>query len=237
MDKKLIFKDMEDAMKKFIDGLYVIYPEAKKQLEKDMKGTPKRFTETIREMFRGYALDEDCLKQLLQPVYLSHYNGMVVQKNIVSFSVCPHHLLPIKYSFAIGYIPDNKKAIGLSKLAHLCGYFAVRPHLQETLTYNIVESLEKYLAPLGCGVVVIGRHDCISLGAGETHGPEVKALNATTRDNVYNITAELRGKFREDSKIEDIGAFKNARGQDVRLELSRSEARKLWMELQDVSLR
>lgn len=195
--------ELDVLMKEVIDRFLDEFPEAKKQLGKDMKGTPTRFIETLRNMFRGYKMNESILEKLLEPVYICDYKGMVVQKNIVAHSLCPHHLLPIKYGFAIGYIPRDGKAVGLSKLAHLCGFYSVRPHLQEKMTVNIVEALEKYLNPKGSGIVVIGRHDCILLGGGETHAPEVKGLNSTTRDNVYNITAELRGEFnKETTKVE-----------------------------------
>ena len=57
--------------------------------------------------------------------------------------------------------------------------------------------MQKYLKPVGCAVVVIGRHDCISMGAGESNAPEFKELNSTNDDNIYNITPELRGSFKK----------------------------------------
>lgn len=188
----------EDFIEMFLNVLFKEFPEVKKRLKDDMKNTPKRFVETIRSMFNGYKIEEGYLKELLKPVYLSTYKGMVVQKNIIAYSLCPHHLLPIKYYFAIGYIPKHGKAVGLSKLAHLCGYYASRPDLQETMTTSIIESLNKYLTPVGCGVVVVGIHNCILLGAGETHAPEIRQVTSTTKDNISNVTAELRGDFLKD---------------------------------------
>ena len=67
------------------------------------------------------------------------------------------------------------------------------------MTVYIINALEKYLKPKGSAVVSIGRHDCISIGGGETNAPEFKDLNSTTDDKIYNMTPELRGKFLDKS--------------------------------------
>ena len=194
---------IEKGVKLVIDGLNKEFPETRK-LKDDFKNTPQRVAETLRNVFKGYTIPEDRLKNLLKPIYNTKFKGMVVEKNIVSYSMCPHHLLPIRYSFAIGYIPQGNRVVGLSKLARLCGYYSRRPDLQENMTVYIVNALEKYLKPKGCAVISIGKHDCISIGGGETNAPEFMKLNSTTDDKIYNMTPELRGVFREKRTREEF---------------------------------
>jgi len=186
---------IEKGVKSIIEGLNCEFNL--KELENDVKSTPSRVAETLREMFKGYDIPEKQLKELLKPIYNSGYIGMLTQANCVAFSLCPHHLLPIKYSFAVSYIPKKNMVVGLSKLAHLCGYYAKRPMLQENMTSKIADSIMKYIKPHGCAVVVIGKHTCINLGAGETQAPEFKNLNSTNRDDIINTTTELRGNYKE----------------------------------------
>lgn len=84
---------------------------------------------------------------------------MVLLKNHVSWGFCPHHLLPIRYTFKIGYIPRDK-AIGLSKMPELANWCLSKLPLQEDLPVMIVEELNKVLNPLGCGCQVKGYHLC-----------------------------------------------------------------------------
>jgi len=85
---------------------------------------------------------------------------MVVLKDFATWGFCPHHLLPVKYTFKVGYIPKDK-TLGLSKMARLAEYYVSKLPLQEDLPDMIVDDLQKVLQPLGCGCRVEGFHLCM----------------------------------------------------------------------------
>ena len=92
---------------------------------------------------------------------IGEYDEMVVVKDIQFYSLCEHHLLPFFGKAHIAYIPD-KKVCGLSKLVRIVNKFAYRPQVQERLTSEIAEFLEKELKPKGVAVVLEAEHLCYS---------------------------------------------------------------------------
>ncbi len=92
---------------------------------------------------------------------IGEYDEMVVVKDIQFYSLCEHHLLPFFGKAHIAYIPD-KKVCGLSKLVRVVNKFAYRPQVQERLTAEIAEFLEKELNPKGVAVVLEAEHLCYS---------------------------------------------------------------------------
>ncbi|NPA13207.1 MAG: GTP cyclohydrolase I FolE [Aquificae bacterium] len=114
------------------------------------------------------------------------YDEMVVVRDIQFYSLCEHHLLPFFGKAHIGYIP-NKKVCGLSKLVRVVNKFAYRPQVQERLTSEIAEFLEKELDPKGVAVVLEAEHLCLSMRG---------VKNPTS----YTITSKLTGVFKEDEK-------------------------------------
>lgn len=112
------------------------------------------------------------------------YKGMIVMKDISFASMCAHHLLPFKGLAHIGYIPSNK-VCGASKLIRAVEKFGSCPQIQERLTLDIVNFLEKQLKPKGVGVVIQAKHDCMCIRG---------VKNATSE----MVTSELRGVFLKD---------------------------------------
>lgn len=106
-------------------------------------------------------------------------NEMVIIKNIEVWGFCPHHLLPVKYKFKIGYIPVDK-VLGLSKLARLAEWCVSKLPLQEDLPCMITDELQKVLKPLGCGCQVSGYHLCV-------------AMRGVKQDEATFITTSLKG--------------------------------------------
>jgi len=104
---------------------------------------------------------------------------MVLLKNYVNWGFCPHHLLPIRYTFKIGYIPRDK-VVGLSKLPKLADYYISKLPLQEDLPCLIVNDLNKLLNPLGCGCQVRGYHLCC-------------AMRGIKSENMEFVTTALKG--------------------------------------------
>lgn len=112
------------------------------------------------------------------------YDGLVVVSHIRFTSLCEHHLLPFTGEATVGYLP-GKRLIGLSKLAHVVGYFARRLQVQERMTMQIARWLDDELGPAGVGVVVVAEHSCMTMRG-------VQAMGATT------TTSSLLGVLRED---------------------------------------
>ncbi len=149
--------------------------------------TPVRAAKAIRELTSGYRVDVHSMFN--GAVFKEDYNEMVLVKDITFYSLCEHHLLPFFGSAHVAYIP-NGRIIGLSKIPKLVDVFAKRLQVQERMTYQIAETLESYLKPLGVGVVLEARHLCMEMrGAESLHSP--------------TVTSKMRGIFRKDVRTRE----------------------------------
>lgn len=160
---------MNDNNQKFDDEKIV---EAVKMLitavgqdlnDPNFQETPERVLRSYYELFDGHIQLDEKLKNIFSKAFPSTYKGIVSQKNIKAASFCPHHLLPIKYSIDVGYISQNGKMLGLSKLVRLTRILARRLVLQETFTQDIVDSIMKNLGADGAIAIVRGDHMCMSI--------------------------------------------------------------------------
>jgi GTP cyclohydrolase I len=122
--------------------------------------TPQRVARAYQEWFAGY--DEDP-EQLLQQTFqeVAGYDEMVVVRDIEFVSHCEHHLVPVIGRAHIGYLP-RARVVGISKLARLVQAFARRLQIQERLTAEIANTLDRVLRPVGVAVIVEARHGCMS---------------------------------------------------------------------------
>jgi GTP cyclohydrolase IA len=142
--------------------------------------TPQRYAKALRDLTKGYREDPE---QILQGALFDvDYDEMVIVKDIEMFSLCEHHLLPFFGKVHIAYIPKGR-VIGLSKVARLVEIFARRLQVQERLTVQIAETIQKAAQPLGVGVVVEARHLCMMMRGVE------KQHSAT-------VTSSMLGAFR-----------------------------------------
>jgi GTP cyclohydrolase I len=142
--------------------------------------TPERFAKAIQYLTKGYGEDpEEILKGALFSV---DYDEMVIVKDIEMFSLCEHHMLPFIGKVHVAYIPKGR-VIGLSKVARLVEVFSRRLQVQERLTVEIAETIQKVIHPLGVGVVVEARHLCMMMRGVE------KQHSAT-------VTSSMLGAFR-----------------------------------------
>lgn len=186
------------GVKQLLDSLMQMYPSMGPSI---FESTDVRVGLTLFEMFAGYGVTDDDLKELLEPVYnAKKCDEMVVLRGFRGFSLCPHHLLPIEVVCTVGYIPKENRVVGLSKLARVVDVFLKRPDLQETMTDNIAGVLMKHLQPLGCGVIIEGRHMCVAMKAPETRAPHLRSistLKGVDEISAVTITSALRGAFRE----------------------------------------
>ena len=122
--------------------------------------TPQRYAKALQDLTKGYREDPE---QILQGALFSvDYDEMVIVKDIEMFSLCEHHMLPFFGKVHVAYIPKGK-VIGLSKVARLVEVFARRLQVQERITVQIAETIQKVIQPLGVGVVIEARHLCMMM--------------------------------------------------------------------------
>lgn len=146
--------------------------------------TPRRVANMYEEVFAGITEDPRAHVKLFsehQP------DELVTVRDIPLHSMCEHHLLPFIGVAHVAYIPQNGKVIGLSKLARIINTYARRPQLQERLTAQVADFLEKELAPKGVAVIIEAEHLCMTMRG-------VRAAGATTQ------TSALRGLMRSDAR-------------------------------------
>src|ERR1700674_416316 len=123
-----------------------------------LRRTPERFEKALRFLTSGYQQDPE--KLLNGAMFNVCYDQMVVVKDIEMFSLCEHHILPFFGRCHVAYIP-KKKVVGLSKIPRLVNMFSRRLQIQERLTAQIAEAIQKCIDPLGVGVVIEARHLCM----------------------------------------------------------------------------
>jgi GTP cyclohydrolase I len=151
--------------------------------------TPERFTKAYEFLTRGYReVPEELLKSALFTVT---YDEMVIVKDIEMFSLCEHHMLPFFGKVHVAYIP-NGKVLGLSKIPRLVDVFARRLQIQERLTTEIAETIQRIIEPQGVGVVIEARHLCMMMrGVEKQHSAAV----TSSMLGVFRHEQETRNEF------------------------------------------
>jgi GTP cyclohydrolase I len=147
--------------------------------------TPKRVAKAYRDWFSGYALDpDDYLRRTFEEV--AGYDELIVLRDIEYESHCEHHMAPIIGKVHVGYLPDGK-VVGISKLARVVDAYARRFQVQEKMTAQIADCIQRVLAPRGVGVVVEGAHECMT-----TRGVHKRGVS--------RVTSKMLGSFRDDAR-------------------------------------
>lgn len=145
-----------------------------------LKGTPKRVARMfVNEIFGGLHPDRKPSASTFDNKY--KYGQMLVEKNITVYSTCEHHLLPIVGKAHVAYI-SNGTVVGLSKMNRIVDYFAKRPQVQERLTIQIVQELQKILNTDNVACVIDAKHLCVN-----SRG--IRDISSST------VTAEFGGLF------------------------------------------
>ena len=152
--------------------------------------TPERVARMFGEIFGG--LDEKPGEHLSKQ-FPAPDSELVVEKDIVFYSICEHHLLPFFGKAHIAYIPDGK-VTGLSKLSRAVEVFARRPQIQEQMTVQIADAIELFLSPRGVMVVVEAEHTCMTMRG--VKKPGVKTITTATR-GLYKDDYERQRLFME----------------------------------------
>ena len=150
--------------------------------------TPKRVIKSFKEFYSGYDLNgEEILSRTFEDV--EGYDDIVMLKNINFESHCEHHMVPIIGRATIGYYPD-KRVVGISKLARVLDVYAKRLQTQETMTAQILNCIDKTLAPKGTAILIDAEHHCMT-----TRG--------VFKNNVTMTTNQFSGCFLEDVNLQD----------------------------------
>ncbi len=154
-----------------------------------LKGTPNRVAKMfVKELFGGLNPERQPKASTFENKY--EYGEMLVEKNIVVYSTCEHHFLPIIGRAHVAYISGGR-VIGLSKMNRIVDYYAKRPQVQERLTKQIVQAIQHALGTEDVACLIDAKHLCVN-----SRG--IRDIDCST------VTAEYGGKFKEDSVKRDF---------------------------------
>ncbi len=145
-----------------------------------LRATPERVARMYSELFSGLYEDPE---SVLTTTFDEPYDEMIVLRDVPFFSMCEHHLLPFFGSADIGYIPGDR-IVGLSKLARALEILSRRPQLQERLTFEVADAVEKALDPVGVAVRIQAEHLCMTMRGIKKPGSKM-------------VTTVTRGAFRD----------------------------------------
>lgn len=161
-----------------------------------LSGTPRRVAKMfVKEAFSGLNPKNRPQARLFENKY--NYDQMLVEKDITFFSHCEHHFVPIYGKIHVAYFSTGK-VIGLSKINRIVQYFARRPQVQERLTVQIGEEMQRILKTPDVGVVIDANHMCVaSRGVGDT--------------NSKTGTAYFSGKFKEENAKREFLNYINSK--------------------------
>jgi GTP cyclohydrolase I len=150
-----------------------------------LRETPARVARMYREIFAGIGLDAS---EIVTVVEGADFDEMIMVRDIPLYSMCEHHLIPFNGKAHVAYIPNKSQQItGLSKIARVVDTLAKRPQVQERLTTEIAEAIERALSPRGVFVVIEAEHLCMTMRG-------IKKPGAVT------VTSAVRGLFRNDAR-------------------------------------
>ncbi len=151
--------------------------------------TPNRVAKAYEFLTAGYRKN---IEQVLNgAIFNERYDEMVVVKDIDFFSMCEHHMLPFFGKVHIAYIPDGK-IVGLSKMPRIVEVFARRLQVQERMTQEIADTIDKYLQPKGVGVVTEARHMCMMMRGVEKQN---SVATASAMHGLFKKDARTRSEF------------------------------------------
>ncbi len=150
--------------------------------------TPRRVVKAFDEYFEGY--NEDPLAHLKKTFEeVGGYDTPVLVRNIEFESRCEHHLAPFLGVAHIAYIPSGR-VVGLSKLARLVDGYARRMQVQERLTVEIAEALQKQLKPKGVAVMIEAEHFCMK-------------VRGVHKNNAMTVTTRFLGAYAKDDDLRE----------------------------------
>lgn len=158
-------KSGPDSMRHHYERLIALLGENPKR--EGLKDTPERAAQALKDLTVGYTQDPG--KIVGRALFSAENQELVLLRNIPFYSLCEHHLLPFFGRAHVAYYPDQH-IIGLSKIPRLLDCFAKRLQVQETLTEQFAQSLNKILKPKGLAVILEANHLCMEMRGVEKTG-------------------------------------------------------------------
>jgi GTP cyclohydrolase IA len=150
-----------------------------------LKDTPGRVARMYREIYAGVGEDPTGLVTVVEG---ADFDEMIMVRDIPLYSSCEHHLIPFSGRAHVAYVPNKSGQItGLSKIARAVDMLAKKPQVQERLTTEIADTIERALEPRGVFVVIEAEHLCMTMRG-------VKKPGSVT------VTSAVRGLFRSDAR-------------------------------------
>ncbi|TMK36593.1 MAG: GTP cyclohydrolase I FolE [Actinobacteria bacterium] len=150
-----------------------------------LRETPSRVARMYQEIFAGIDVDA---ADVVTVVEGADFDEMIMVRDIPLYSVCEHHLLPFVGKAHVAYIPNKSQQItGLSKVARVVDIMAKKPQVQERLTTEIAEAIERALSPRGVFVVIEAEHLCMT-------------MRGVKKPGSLTVTSAVRGLFRTDAR-------------------------------------
>ena len=150
-----------------------------------LKDTPARVARMYREIASGVGHDPTGIVTVVEG---ADFDEMIMVRDIPLYSICEHHLLPFSGRAHVAYVPNKSGQItGLSKIARVVDVLAKKPQVQERLTTEIADTIERALEPRGVFVVIEAEHLCMTMRG-------IKKPGSVT------VTSAVRGLFRTDAR-------------------------------------
>ncbi|MFO7586925.1 MAG: GTP cyclohydrolase I FolE [Gemmatimonadota bacterium] len=152
-----------------------------------LRDTPARVERALMELTRGYRSTTE--EAIGNGVFVEEHDNMILVKDIELYSLCEHHMLPFVGKAHVAYIP-NGRLLGLSKVPRVVEVFARRLQVQERLTDQVADAIQRALEPEGVGVVIEAYHLCMM-------------MRGVEKQNSRTITSAVRGRFRSDIRTRE----------------------------------
>ena len=149
--------------------------------------TPKRVRKAYQEIFNSIDKSNERIAEENSKSFDIESNDLVTELHIPCYSMCEHHLLPMKLDISIGYLPKGK-VLGLSKMARIADAVCRRPQLQERIGHDIADIMMKATGSEDVIVVISGEHYCMT-------------MRGVKKPGTYTRTAAMRGKFDTDHAL------------------------------------
>lgn len=152
-----------------------------------LRETPRRVANMFEEIYSG---NNQLAEKLLLTTHELEHDEMVILKDIPFYSTCEHHMVPFFGMCSVGYVPKDKKIVGISKLVRVVETLSKKLQVQERLSTEIAEVIMNSLQPKGAAVVIRARHLCMEMRGIKKSGAET-------------VTSVVRGIFRNDQKTRE----------------------------------
>jgi GTP cyclohydrolase I len=162
---------LEEAMRNYVESLNI-------GEDKSLAETPKRFVKQLGECLEGYNSHPDTHLKVFDN---NGYHDLVLVKDITFSSLCEHHMVPFYGTVDVGYVPENK-ILGLSKFARITDTISKRLQVQERITGELANILEKSLMPRFLFVRITAKHMCMCVRG--VLRPESNTVTLTTRGDL-----------------------------------------------------